>query len=527
MAEDLYELPKGWVWAFLSELGELNRGKSKHRPRDDARLYGGKYPFIQTGDVRNSNSVIKTYTQTYNEFGLAQSKLWDKDTLCITIAANIAETALLGIPACFPDSIVGFISDNRVCSVHYIHYFIKSIKTKLDSYAPATAQKNINLNILRIVSVPLPPLAEQHRIVAKIEELFTQLDAGVELLKKVKAKLKRYRQAVLKAAVEGNLTKEWREANQGELEPASVLLERILKQRREKWEAEQLAKMKAQGKTPKDDSWKLKYKEPVSPDTSDLPDLPDGWCWISAEQCTSLITDGEHITPERSESGVLLLSARNVKNGWLSLEEVDYVPEHIYKILAKRLVVQPGDVLLSCSGTVGRSCVAPEKLKFALVRSVAVLKPFFLMGRFLSYSIRSPLLQSQINEKKTQTAQANIFQGKIKKLVFALPNLLEQEKIVKEIEYCFSVIDQLEKTVDTNIKRAEKLRQTILKQAFEGKLVAQDPNDEPAEKLLERIKAEKAKREADKKPKGQSTIKPKQPRKSKTTATQLELKLDD
>ncbi|MFM6395314.1 MAG: hypothetical protein ACKPFF_01365, partial [Planktothrix sp.] len=110
------------------------------------------------------------------------------------------------------------------------------------------------------IYLPLPPLPEQYRIVDKIEELFTELDAGVELLKKLKAKLKRYRQAVLKAAVEGNLTKEWREANQGKLEPASVLLERILKQRREKWEAEQLEKMKAQGKPPKDDSWKLKYK---------------------------------------------------------------------------------------------------------------------------------------------------------------------------------------------------------------------------------------------------------------------------
>jgi type I restriction enzyme S subunit len=273
--------------------------------------------------------------------------------------------------------------------------------------------------------------------------------------------------------------------------------------------------MKAKGKTPKDDSWKLKYKEPVAPNTSNLPELPEGWVWASAEQCTRLITDGEHITPERSESGVLLLSARNIQDGWLSLNKVDYVPEHIYEVLARRLVIESGDVLLSCSGSVGRSCVAPINLKFALVRSVAVLKPLAELGKFISYSIRSPLLQRQIEEKKTQTAQANIFQGKIKVLIFAIPPLSEQHKIIEEVERCLSVTEELEKVINKNLKRSEKLRQSILKKAFEGKLVPQDPTDEPADKLLERIKAEKAKREAEAKAKK----KQKQPGKSQ----QLEL----
>ncbi|MCA1994554.1 MAG: restriction endonuclease subunit S, partial [Coleofasciculus sp. S288] len=209
------------------------------------------------------------------------------------------------------------------------------------------------------------------------------------------------------------------------------------------------------------------------------------------------------------------LSARNIQDGWLSLDKVDYVPEHIYEVLARRLVIEPGDVLLSCSGSVGRSCVAPINLRFALVRSVAVLKPLAEMGKFISYSIRSPLLQRQIEEKKTQTAQANIFQEKIKVLIFAIPPLSEQHKIIEEVERCLSVTEELEKVINKNLKRAEKLRQSILKKAFEGKLVPQDPTDEPADKLLERIKAEKAKREAEAKAKK----KQKQPGKSQ----QLEL----
>jgi len=158
--ENVADLPSGWIWGKLSDLGELARGKSKHRPRNDKKLFGGKYPFIQTGEVRAANRIIKKYEQTYSEFGLEQSKLWQKGTLCITIAANIAETAFLGFDACFPDSIVGFSASKAVLP-EYIELFIKSARTKIESYAPATAQKNINLNTLENLIVPYCSLTEQ------------------------------------------------------------------------------------------------------------------------------------------------------------------------------------------------------------------------------------------------------------------------------------------------------------------------------------------------------------------------------
>ena len=116
---DLPELPEGWNWTSFSHIGELNRGKSKHRPRNDPKLYNGGYPFVQTGDIRYANKFIRSYSQTYNEIGLKQSRLWPKGTLCITIAANIADTAILGFDACFPDSIVGF-TPNQSCNVFFI-----------------------------------------------------------------------------------------------------------------------------------------------------------------------------------------------------------------------------------------------------------------------------------------------------------------------------------------------------------------------------------------------------------------------
>ena len=147
------------IWVeLLSELGFVGRGKSKHRPRNDPSLYGGKYPFIQTGDVKKSELYISTYGQTYNDKGLAQSKLWDKNTLCITIAANIAETGILKIKACFPDSIIGFVPDPELADVKFIKYYIDKIKLSIQNVSKGTTQDNLSLNKLSYIDFFVPPL---------------------------------------------------------------------------------------------------------------------------------------------------------------------------------------------------------------------------------------------------------------------------------------------------------------------------------------------------------------------------------
>ena len=152
----------------LSELGELKRGKSKHRPRNDEKLYGGKYPFIQTGEIKSANWKIDSFKSTYNEFGLAQSRLWEEGTLCITIAANIAETAILSFPACFPDSVIGFIPNKDKANVYYVDYVLRNYKNKLIQSASQTAQKNINLGTFEREIFLFPNIEEQNRIISKI-----------------------------------------------------------------------------------------------------------------------------------------------------------------------------------------------------------------------------------------------------------------------------------------------------------------------------------------------------------------------
>lgn len=154
--------PMGWDYKKLSEVGVLERGLSKHRPRNAPELLGGPYPLVQTGDVANSNGYITQYSSTYSEIGLKQSRLWPKGTLCITIAANIARTGILSFNTCFPDSIVGFTA-SEISTVEYVRVWLSFLQKTLEETAPESAQKNINLAILRNLTLPVPPLALQEK----------------------------------------------------------------------------------------------------------------------------------------------------------------------------------------------------------------------------------------------------------------------------------------------------------------------------------------------------------------------------
>jgi len=206
--EKPFELPQGWEWCRLEETGLFERGKSKHRPRNDPRLFeGGHFPFVQTGDVSRSKSngyKVSTYSQQYNDLGLAQSRVWRKGTLCITIAANIAETGFLDIDACFPDSVVGFTSISNLTNASYVKYFIDATRDEIEKFAPATAQKNINLGIINMLSFPLPPLDEQQAIVTKVEKLLALCDQLETQITQNQSHAEQLMQAVLKEAFSHN-----------------------------------------------------------------------------------------------------------------------------------------------------------------------------------------------------------------------------------------------------------------------------------------------------------------------------------
>ncbi|SMY34953.1 restriction endonuclease subunit S [Photobacterium andalusiense] len=162
--------PKGWEVEKFANVGSLDRGKSKHRPRNDPKLLGGLHPLVQTGDVANSKGYLRSYTSTYSDFGLAQSKKWPAGTLCITIAANIAKTGILTFDACFPDSVVGFTPNSKT-TTEYVQAWISFLQKILEANAPESAQKNINLAILRDLDMPVPPISEQKKFTMIVEKV--------------------------------------------------------------------------------------------------------------------------------------------------------------------------------------------------------------------------------------------------------------------------------------------------------------------------------------------------------------------
>jgi type I restriction enzyme S subunit len=517
MGEELYELPKGWVWVRLGTVIIFTNGYAFKSNLFQPEGIG----IIKIGDI--SNGVISKARMDFIDISYLkevdekfQARFGD-----LLIAMSGATTGKLGFNRLneifFINQRVGKIEPILVDKNYLYNFLFTQIQKNL-AISAGSAIPNLSTEQINETLIPLPPLPEQYRIVAQIEEIFTELDAGVELLKKLKVKLKRYRQAVLKAAVEGSLTQEWRTANQDKLEPASILLERILNQRREKWEAEQLAKMEAQGKPPKDDSWKQKYKEPIAPDTSDLPELPDGWVWVNLGQITWSVKDGPHYSPKYVNEGIPFITGGNVRPSGVDFANAKRITPELYTELSKKCKPEKGDILYTKGGTTGIARVNTYDIEFNVWVHVAVLKLAGLVEPFyIQHSLNSPFCYSQSQHFTHGVGNQDLGLTRMIKIVLSLPPQDEQKKIIDEIEYLYSVIDQLEKTVDVNLKRAEKLRQSILKQAFEGKLVPQDPNDEPAEKLLERIKAEKAK---------QTTTKTKKKTQSKTQSNlQLELPL--
>ena len=504
--DNLPELAEGWIWSTLGEVFDVYVGATPSRQRPE--YWKGNIPWVSSGEV--AFCKIRKTRETITELGLQNmsTTVHSPGTVLLGMIGEgktRGQVAILEIAASNNQNSAAIRVSEAGLPPEYIYYFLEGEYERTRRLGSGNNQPALNKSRVQLMPFPLPPLAEQHRIVAKIEEFFTQLDAGVELLKKLKAKLKRYRQAVLKAVVEGKLTKDWREAHQGELEPASVLLERILKERREKWEAQQLAQMKAKGKTPKDDSWKLKYKEPVAPDTSDLPELPEGWVWASTQQLGEVQLGRQRSPKNRSKDyPTKYIRAANITEKGLDLSDVldmEFEPHEL-----ERYLLRDGDIVLSeASGSpdqVGKPAIWREQIPDCCFQNTVIrLRGLNLSSEYLLIVFKSFYFNSLFARVAAGVGINHLSANKFCAIAAPLAPLLEQDYIITTFDYHISIADKLEAIIEVNLKRAERLRQSILKKAFEGKLVPQDATDEPADKLLERIKAEKAKREAETKTK--------------------------
>jgi type I restriction enzyme S subunit len=373
---------------------------------------------------------------------------------------------------------------------------------------------NVNATKLAKIKIPIAPENEQKRIVAEIEKQFSRLDEAVENLKRVKTNLKRYKASVLKAAVEGKLTEEWRKANP-DVEPAGKLLERILAERRKKWEEAELAKMKAKGKEPENDKWKKKFKEPSQVDESLLPAIPYGWVWTSVDCLGEIVTGTTPSTKKKEYYGgdIPFFKPTELNQGY----SVTSAAVYLTKVGAEKArLIPPHSVMVTCIGaTIGK--VGFSRVHGTTNQQLNSLIPDkkYLYSKYLYFACISPFFFKNIIDNASSTTLPIINKSKFAALPIMVPPFKEQIKIVDEIERCLSIIEKVYLAADVCKQRAGHLRQSILKKAFSGQLVSQDPIDEPAGKLLERIKAEREKLEDELRKKRKKTMTTKEKPKKK------------
>lgn len=378
-----------------------------------------------------------------------------------------------------------------VCLNKYLMYSLNF--TDYRGYANGTTRLKLTQEAMRRLPIRLAPPATQSRIVDKVEELFSDLDVSVAALERARANLKRYRASVLKAAVEGRLTAAWRRQNPP-AETASQLLERILAERRRKWEETQLAKFAAAGKTsPK--GWKDKYPEPAKPDTAKLPELPEGWCWALIDQLCEV---GTGTTPSRGNAkywtnGSVPWVASAAVNKPYVFESKECVTEEAVQETTLRVYPKHTLILALYGEGKTRGKISELMIPATINQALAALQTEGVSADCRQY-LKTFMLSNYENLRRNSAGgvQPNLNLGLVQQIAVPLPPLCEQAEIVLQIEVAMSSVEASEKAIESGLFRSGSLRQSILKRAFEGKLVPQDPSDEPASVLLERIRAARA-----------------------------------
>jgi len=452
-------LPVGWEYSELDNFVEIILGQSP--PSSTYNETGNGLPFFQGKlEFGELHPAVQKWCSHPNKIANAGDVL-------LSIRAPVGATNIAVEMCCIGRGLAALHPVAGVNSL-FVLYAIRAFERKIAEQSTGSTFDAITGDRLRKIELPLPPLSEQHRIVAKIEELFTQLDAGIASLRKVQAQFKRYRQAVLKAAFEGRLTQEWREIHHTD---DNHLLDYVM----QNWEKYH------------------KGKKFTVVDSSTLPQLPDGWMWSNFDQVSQRVTVG-YVGPMKEEyidHGIPFLRSQNVRSNRFDSDGLKQISPEFHQQI-KKSTLYPNDIVVVRSGNVGVSCVIPEFLKEANCSDLVIVKqPYGILPALGAYYMNSTALRL-VNAKKVGVALTHFNTKSMAEMVVPLPPLEEQKSLLTEIERLFSIADEIEQTISTSLRQAESLRQSILKRAFEGRLVPHNPTDEPASILLERIKAEKA-----------------------------------
>jgi type I restriction enzyme, S subunit len=486
-------LPNNWLWTTLEEVVDTTR--QRRHPHQNPDL-----PYIGLENIE-SETMRLVGTQAASDLKSMADYFESGDVLYGRLRPYLNKVFRPDFEGLCSSE---FIIFRQLENLHnkYVQYLINSRHFVSFAMSRISGDRpRVDIGDLGAYRFPLAPINEQHRIVEEIEAQFSRLEAWLETMQKLRDQLPRLRASIFKAAVEGRLV-----SQDPHDKSAAVLIEAMLTAHKAKWQDEQLVKM---SKPPKDDSWKSKYQPPQSPDLTELSQLPNGWQWVTIDICTDYSIYGPRFSSDDYDAtGIPVIRTTDIDdNGKIDLSQVPRILLDDKQIEKYQLL--PGDLLVTRTGSIGTVAIFPGASEPCIPG--AYLIHFRMWNKFvnayyiLNYLI-SPDGQRQLLSGATSVTLSNINAPAIRAIKLPLPPLEEQSRIVNEIALKLSVLSRLEVSIDVNIKRASRMRQSILKKAFEGRLVEQDPNDEPASSLLERIKAERQHRTKE------QAEKPKQPR---------------
>ena len=498
------DIPETWAQATIGEVcSQPQYGyTTKASNKGDLRL-------LRTSDITSGRIEWETVPYcSRNPDDVGKFVLKDGDIL-VSRAGSVGVSHLVTKPprAIFASYLIRF---KPSINGQFLGYFLQSPDywTTIADEKLGIAVPNVNATKLKSITLPIPPSSEQRRIVTKIEELFSELDKGVESLKTARAQLKVYRQAVLKHAFEGKLTAKWREENKDKLEKPEQLLARIKREREKRYERKlkewntTVTKWEESGRLGKKPARPRKTTPFSMLEVEKLNHsgaLPSSWLWLTAESVGTVQLGRQRSPKNRSKYfPTKYIRAANITEQGLALDDIldmDFLP---HELNAYRL--EKGDLLLAeASGSaaqVGKPAIwADQILNCCFQNTVIRHQPYCRdFAVFLLWLYRYFYLSGKFAQVAGGVGINHLSASRFAQIPLPLCSVAEQQEMVSLLEERFAAIDQAEREVESTLRRTETLRQAVLKKAFSGQLVAQDPNDEPASTLLERIKAEKASR---------------------------------
>ena len=454
--DNFYILPPNWTWTRICDVGQVITGTtpSKKEPSN----YGSYMPFVKPPELQNS--VISSAEDNLSERGVKYARVLPVNSVLVSCIGNLGKTAINKIPVASNQQINAIVFSDKVFPKFGFYYFqTETIKNWLYEQASATTVTIINKSKFEKAPFVLPPFRDQERIVAKIEELFSDLDAATASLQRARANLKRYRQSVLQAAVTGELTRDWRTAHRAELEPAGELLKRIQADRRARWEAD----LRSKGKDPA----KIKYEEPKGPDVSRLP---EGWEWVTVEQIANQRL-GKMLDKEKNK-GKPCPYLRNANVRWFGFDLSDIHEMRVTDEEMDDISVKAGDLVVCEGGEPGRAAVWENTGETAVIQKAIhrVRMEEGVLPWYLAYCLAADANSGRLESYFTGSTIKHLTGESLRSYKFSLAPKAEQNYIVDEIEQRLSISREQEIMFAINIQRVDRLRQSILRLAFSGQL---------------------------------------------------------